>query len=152
MPSPRRLEKRYIDLKVARIVKPREPLEIRGIERPKPKGSQVQVQLAGVYHSDIHLWECGYEGLGGQFLKDTDRGVKYPLTPGHKIAGYIESLGDEASTALEGSLTDLIEFVSLMKREVIKLIISNLFKLDQATEALKMLKNGKILGRGVVNL
>jgi propanol-preferring alcohol dehydrogenase len=50
-----------------------------------------------------------------------------------------------------GSMTDLIELVSLAKRGVIKPIISNRFKLDQATEALTMLKNGKILGRGIIN-
>ena len=38
----------------------------------------------------------GYEGLEGQFLKTTDRGVKYPLTPGHEIAGVVDSLGEEA--------------------------------------------------------
>jgi alcohol dehydrogenase, propanol-preferring len=50
-----------------------------------------------------------------------------------------------------GSIADLIELVSLAKRGVIKPIISNRFKLDQATEALTMLKEGKILGRGVIN-
>lgn len=50
-----------------------------------------------------------------------------------------------------GSLTDLTELVSLAKRGVIKPIISNRFKLNQATEALTMLKNGKILGRGIIN-
>jgi propanol-preferring alcohol dehydrogenase len=49
-----------------------------------------------VCHSDIHLWEGGYEGLEGQFLKTTDRGVKYPLTPGHEIAGTVDSFGEEA--------------------------------------------------------
>ena len=42
------------------------------------------------------MWEGGYEGLEGQFLKTTDRGVKYPLTPGHEIAGVVDSLGEEA--------------------------------------------------------
>jgi propanol-preferring alcohol dehydrogenase len=45
----------------------------------------------------------------------------------------------------------MIELVSLAKRGVIKPIISNRFKLNQATEALTMLKNGKILGRGIIN-
>ena len=68
------------------------------LETPKPKGSQVLVKVnsSGVCHSDIHLWQGGYEGPGGQFLKTTDRGVKYPLTPGHEIAGTVESMGDEA--------------------------------------------------------
>src|SRR5207249_6930978 len=50
-----------------------------------------------------------------------------------------------------GSLNDLAELVSLAKRGVIKPVVSNRFKLDQATEALTMLKEGKILGRGVIN-
>ena len=49
-----------------------------------------------------------------------------------------------------GSLSDLIELVSLAKREVIRPVVSNRFKLNQATEALQMLKDGKILGRGVI--
>lgn len=86
-------------MKAARIVHPNNPLQVQHIETPKPKGSQVlvKVQSVGVCHSDIHLWEGGYEGPGGQFLKTTDRGVKYPLTPGHEIAGVIESMGDEAA-------------------------------------------------------
>src|SRR5438067_4354697 len=85
-------------MQAARIVKVNEPLEVTQLETPKPKGSQVLVKVlsSGVCHSDIHLWEGGYEGLGGQFLKTTDRGVKYPLTPGHEIAGTIEGIGEEA--------------------------------------------------------
>ena len=85
-------------MKSARIVKPKEPLEVQQLETPRPKGSQVliKVESSGVCHSDIHLWEGGYEGLEGQFLKSTDRGVKYPLTPGHEIAGIVDSLGEEA--------------------------------------------------------
>jgi len=85
-------------MRAARIVKPKEALEIQELETPKPKGSQVLVKVlsSGVCHSDIHLWEGGYEGPGGTFLKTTDRGVKYPVTPGHEIAGTIESMGEEA--------------------------------------------------------
>jgi propanol-preferring alcohol dehydrogenase len=50
-----------------------------------------------------------------------------------------------------GSLEDLVELVSLAERGVIKPLISNRFKLSQATEALTMLKEGKIVGRGVIN-
>jgi alcohol dehydrogenase, propanol-preferring len=50
-----------------------------------------------------------------------------------------------------GTLSDMVELVSLARREVIKPIVSNRFKLNQATEALTMLKEGKILGRGVIN-
>ena len=84
-------------MKSAKIVEINQPLQIQENKTPKPKGSQVlvKVQSSGVCHSDIHLWEGGYEGPQGQFLKTTDRGVKYPLTPGHEIAGVIDSLGDQ---------------------------------------------------------
>ncbi|MGB6673606.1 MAG: zinc-binding dehydrogenase, partial [Candidatus Nitrosopolaris sp.] len=50
-----------------------------------------------------------------------------------------------------GTISDMIELVSLAKRGVIKPVVSNHFKLEQATEALTMLKDGKILGRGIIN-
>ena len=50
-----------------------------------------------------------------------------------------------------GSISDLIELVSLAKRGVIKPVVSNHFKLEQAKEGLKMLKDGKIIGRGIIN-
>jgi propanol-preferring alcohol dehydrogenase len=86
------------DVKAARIVKVNEPLEIQDVETLKPKGSQVliKVESSGVCHSDIHLWEGGYNGPEGQFLKTTDRGVKYPLTPGHEVAGTVDNIGEEA--------------------------------------------------------
>jgi propanol-preferring alcohol dehydrogenase len=49
-----------------------------------------------------------------------------------------------------GSLNDLDELVSLAKRKIIKPVVSDKFKLDQATEALSKLKDGKIMGRGVI--
>jgi alcohol dehydrogenase, propanol-preferring len=63
-------------VKAARIIKPKEALQVQDLETPKPKSSQVLVKVlsSGVCHSDIHLWEGGYEGPGGQFLKTTDRG------------------------------------------------------------------------------
>ena len=84
-------------MKSARIIEINQPLQIYESKTPKPKGSQVlvKVQSSGVCHSDIHLWEGGYEGPQGQFLKTTDRGVKYPLTPGHEVAGIIDSLGEQ---------------------------------------------------------
>jgi propanol-preferring alcohol dehydrogenase len=85
-------------MKTARIVQVNQPLEVQDLQTPKPKGAQVllKIQSAGVCHSDIHLWEGGYEGPHGLFLKTTDRGVVYPLTPGHEIAGIIDSLGEQA--------------------------------------------------------
>lgn len=84
-------------MQAARIVSVNEPLELKQLDTPKPKGSQVLVKVksSGVCHSDIHLWEGGYQGPEGQFLKTTDRGVKYPVTPGHEVAGLVDSLGEQ---------------------------------------------------------
>ncbi len=84
-------------MKAARIVKVNEPLQVQELQTPKPKGTQilVKVQSVGVCHSDVHVWEGYYEGIGGQPLKTTDRGVNYPLTPGHEIAGIVDSLGEQ---------------------------------------------------------
>src|SRR5436853_1368720 len=84
-------------MRAARIVEVNQPLQLQDVQTPVPKGAQVlvKVQSSGVCHSDIHLWEGGYEGPGGQFLKTTDRGVKYPLTPGHEIAGIVDRTGEE---------------------------------------------------------
>ncbi|MFL6325149.1 MAG: zinc-binding dehydrogenase [Nitrososphaeraceae archaeon] len=45
----------------------------------------------------------------------------------------------------------MVELVSLAKRGIIKPVVSERFKLDQAREALSKLKDGKITGRGVIN-
>ena len=84
-------------MKAARIVKLNEPLQVQELQTPTPKGTQilVKVQSVGVCHSDVHVWEGYYEGIGGQPLKTTDRGVKYPLTPGHEIAGIVDGLGEQ---------------------------------------------------------
>ncbi|HZA43556.1 MAG TPA: alcohol dehydrogenase, partial [Nitrososphaeraceae archaeon] len=82
------------------ITKPKAPLEIISKKTPKPIGSQVlvRVQACGVCHSDIHLWEGGYDGPDGEFLKATDRGVRYPLIPGHEIAGEVAEVGEEVAS------------------------------------------------------
>lgn len=84
-------------MKSAKIVEVKKPLEVEQVDKPSPKGSQVivKVESCGVCHSDIHLWEGGYKGPEGKFLKTTDRGISYPLTPGHEIAGTVDGVGDE---------------------------------------------------------
>ena len=84
------------DMKGAQIIKTNEPLVINEVEKPKPEGNQVLVRVAatGVCHSDLHLWEGGYAGPKGVFMKVEDRGVKFPLIPGHEISGTIEEVGN----------------------------------------------------------
>lgn len=83
-------------MKAARIVEPNKPLEVSELEIPKASGNEVivKVKAAGVCHSDLHLWEGGYDLGDGTFLKVTDRGVKYPVTPGHEIVGIVSEVGD----------------------------------------------------------
>ncbi|RDJ31470.1 MAG: zinc-binding alcohol dehydrogenase [Crenarchaeota archaeon] len=84
-------------MKAARIVEPEKPLQISELEAPKPQGSEVivKVKAAGVCHSDLHLWEGGYDLGDGVFLKVTDRGVKYPVTPGHEVVGSVLEIGPD---------------------------------------------------------
>lgn len=91
-------------MKSARITGPNEPLVVSSIETPKPQGNQVLVKVksVGVCHSDLHLWEGGYDLGDGQFMKVTDRGVKYPVTPGHEIVGVVEDFGNDVSGISKG--------------------------------------------------
>ncbi len=91
-------------MKSARITGPNEPLAVSESETPKPYGNQVivKVKSVGVCHSDLHLWEGGYDLGDGQFMKVTDRGVKYPVTPGHEIAGIVEEIGNDVSEVSKG--------------------------------------------------
>ena len=91
-------------MKSSRITAPNEPLTLSESETPVPKGSQVLVKVksVGVCHSDLHLWEGGYDLGDGKFMKVTDRGVKYPVTPGHEIVGTVESVGDDVSGISNG--------------------------------------------------
>ena len=85
-------------MKVAQIVEPNKSLKISEIETPKPTGMQVlvKVKAVGVCHSDLHLWEGGYD-TGDGFMKVTDRGVKFPVIPGHEIVGKVSEIGDSVT-------------------------------------------------------
>ncbi|MGI9567598.1 MAG: alcohol dehydrogenase [Nitrosopumilus sp.] len=91
-------------MKSARITGPNEPLAVSESDTPEPQGSQVLVKVksVGVCHSDLHLWEGGYDLGDGQFMKVTDRGVKYPVTPGHEIVGIVDEIGEAVSDVSKG--------------------------------------------------
>jgi D-arabinose 1-dehydrogenase-like Zn-dependent alcohol dehydrogenase len=66
---------------------------------PQPSGTQVllRVKAAGVCHSDLHIWEGGYDlGHGRKPLSLKDRGVSLPLTMGHETVGEVLALGPDA--------------------------------------------------------
>lgn len=81
-------------MKAARIMEPQKALEISEVPTPKPKDVEVlvKVKAVGVCHSDLHLWEGGYD-TGDGFMKVTDRGVKFPVIPGHEIVGTVSEIG-----------------------------------------------------------
>ena len=69
---------------------------------PEPTGSQVliKVKAAGVCHSDLHIWEGGYDlGHGRKPLSLRDRGVSLPRTMGHETVGEVLAFGPDAKTA-----------------------------------------------------
>ncbi len=93
-------------MKSAKIIKPTEPLKIEKVDDvPKIKNNNqvlIRINAAGICHSDLHLWEGGYHGAGGSFIKVEDRGVRFPLTPGHEIAGTIEEIDEDVSQFKKG--------------------------------------------------
>lgn len=91
-------------MKAARIIEPNKPLIVSELELAEPKENQVivNVKAVGVCHSDLHLWEGGYDLGDGSFMKVTDRGVKYPVTPGHEIAGTIAKIGSSVKGFSQG--------------------------------------------------
>ena len=90
-------------MKAAQIIEPNKPLKISEIDTPSPTGKQVllKVKAVGVCHSDLHLWEGGYD-TGDGFMKVTDRGVKFPVIPGHEIVGTVSAIGDSVVGIKEG--------------------------------------------------
>jgi len=74
---------------------------------PPPAGTQVliRVKAAGVCHSDLHIWEGGYDlGHGRKPLSLKDRGVSLPRTMGHETVGEIVAFGPDATESDKGGL------------------------------------------------
>src|SRR5438874_3334858 len=68
--------------------KPRQPLQLRDIEKPRPAKSQLLVRIAtcAVCRTDLHV-------VDGE-LPDP----KLPLIPGHQIVGSVEEIGEGANS------------------------------------------------------
>jgi propanol-preferring alcohol dehydrogenase len=74
---------------------------------PAPAGTQVliRVKAAGVCHSDLHIWEGGYElGHGRKPLSLKDRGVSLPRIMGHETVGEIVAFGPDVKDSDKGDL------------------------------------------------
>ncbi len=83
------------------------PLAEVNVATPQPSGTQVllKVKAAGVCHSDLHIWEGGYElGHGRKPLSLKDRGVTLPLTMGHETVGEVVAIGPDAKGVAVGDV------------------------------------------------
>ncbi|UOD49578.1 alcohol dehydrogenase [Orrella daihaiensis] len=81
------------------ITKFSQPLELIERETPQPEGTEVllKTRAAGVCHSDLHIWEGGYDLGHGKRLSLQERGIKLPLTMGHETVGTPVAMGAQAN-------------------------------------------------------
>ncbi|MBP0446843.1 alcohol dehydrogenase catalytic domain-containing protein [Roseomonas sp. SSH11] len=80
------------------VVETGAPLQALDMPTPEPQGAEVLVEVThcGVCHSDLHIWEGGYDlGSRGK-LSLQDRGVVLPLAMGHEIVGRVAAMGPDA--------------------------------------------------------
>jgi D-arabinose 1-dehydrogenase-like Zn-dependent alcohol dehydrogenase len=70
---------------------------------PEPAGQDVlvKVEVCGVCHSDVHIWD-GYFDLGEGRRWEMARAVSLPFSPGHEIVGTVVALGADAEGAEVG--------------------------------------------------
>src|SRR5437763_10098879 len=82
------------------------PLELIEVPTPKPQGTEVlrRVKAAGVCHSDLHIWEGGYDLGHGRRMSLKDRGIPLPLTMGHETAGEVGAFGPQAEGIKVGAV------------------------------------------------
>ena len=82
-------------MKSYRVVEFGAPLAAVDAPTPQPSGTEVllRVKAAGVCHSDLHIWEGGYDLGHGQRLSLKDRGIPLPLTMGHETVGEVLAAG-----------------------------------------------------------
>ncbi len=97
------------------------PLKEVDIATPQPTGSQVllKVKAAGVCHSDLHIWEGGYDlGHGRKPLSLKDRGVTLPLTMGHETVGEVVAFGPDAKGVAVGDVRLVYPWLGCGKCEI----------------------------------
>ena len=75
-------------MRVVQIAKPHAPHEV--VERPMPEPGarevRLKVEACGICHSDSFP------------VEGTFPGIKYPIVPGHEVAGRIDAIGPEVTT------------------------------------------------------
>lgn len=93
-------------MKSYRVVDFGRPLEEAEAPDPAPGDDEVviAVKAAGVCHSDLHIWEGGFDLGGGRRLMLKDGAVRLPLTLGHETAGEIVSVGRKVADRKVGEM------------------------------------------------
>ncbi|MBZ5608227.1 MAG: alcohol dehydrogenase [Acidobacteriia bacterium] len=92
-------------MKAYRLTEFGKPLEVSNGPTPSPHGTEVllKVSAAGICHSDIHIWEGGYNiGHGKTYNVGERGGVALPVTMGHETAGVALQAGPEAGPVALG--------------------------------------------------
>jgi len=90
-----------------RIVEYGAPLQLFQLEEPPPpSGTEVLLRVvsSGVCHTDLHIWEGGYNTGEGKMMRLADRGQKLPHTMGHEIAGRVVAAGPQAGGVRPGDM------------------------------------------------
>jgi D-arabinose 1-dehydrogenase-like Zn-dependent alcohol dehydrogenase len=79
-------------MRVVQVAAPGAPLELVEREVPSPGAGEVRIRVeaCGVCHSDSFTKEGTYPG------------IRYPIAPGHEVAGRIDALGPGAEPWREG--------------------------------------------------
>jgi propanol-preferring alcohol dehydrogenase len=72
-----------------RLAAPRGPLSLEEVPLPEPRGGEVRVRVAGcgVCRTDLHI------------LRGEQTRVRFPLTLGHEVAGWVDAYGPDLADA-----------------------------------------------------
>ncbi|MGE3147242.1 MAG: alcohol dehydrogenase [Pseudorhodoplanes sp.] len=75
-------------------------------DAPAPQGTEIllKVRAAGVCHTDLHIWDGGYDMGSGKMLKMADRGQQLPHTMGHETVGEVVSFGPQCTEVKPGDV------------------------------------------------
>lgn len=83
-------------MKAAVLNAPENPLELQTRDEPSPGRDEVliRVRACGVCAGDLLLQDGAFPG------------ARYPVVPGHEIAGVVESVGEDATSPVAQTMTD----------------------------------------------
>lgn len=85
-------------MKALGVTTPGEALQEVDLGDPQPGPGEVVLDVShcGVCHSDVHLWEGGFD-FGGQKMSLEAMGIPLPLVLGHEILGTVSAVGEGVS-------------------------------------------------------